>query len=235
MLAPPARRTISRTVAARNPVSAKTCPAASRRRCRVWDAGTVAVWVMQPRFKLVFNTSVLNTSFNRTQEKSPRGGGRSGALREELAGLGLVAVDEFGGAHPALVLGLQLEDRQVAVRAGHLERLLVHRQDRAGAMVRLLGIPRPLHLVDHHPLLSAEEGERARVRDQRPNEVLDLRGRLPPVDPAVVLLELLRVARLPLVLRDLDLPPLADLRDHVDQEFGADLRELLLHLRRRRL
>jgi hypothetical protein len=76
--------------------------------------------------------------------------------------------------------------------------------------------------VDHDPLLAAQEREGAGIRDQRAHEVLDLRGRLAPVDPAVVLLELLGVARLALVLRDLELLPLADLRDDVDQQVRAD-------------
>src|ERR1041384_6288031 len=65
MLAPPARRTISRTVAARNPASEKTCPAASRRRSRVSVSTREGVGLKRLPFKPLLKTCVLNIYFNR--------------------------------------------------------------------------------------------------------------------------------------------------------------------------
>src|SRR5436190_14498184 len=67
MLAPPAFRTISRTVAARKPRSEKTSPAASRSRSRVSAAGTGAVLVID--FKPSLKTLVLNKDFKFRKEK----------------------------------------------------------------------------------------------------------------------------------------------------------------------
>src|SRR2546426_224921 len=100
--------------------------------------------------------------------------------REELTGLGLVAVDELGRGHPALVFGLELEDRHVAVGAGDPEGLLLDREDRAGTVIGLLRVAAAADLPDDDALLASEEREGARIGDEGADEVLDLLGGLSP-------------------------------------------------------